>query len=149
MFAYELPEQADAIGGLQIHDARAPLPQPVERPGEVDRLAGDDRPDAELASQTAAVPARREGRDQDCVAVVSSAPRVAERVGLGVERRILVLNPTVVSSSQERPLRVEQGGSDRNAAFGETEAGFFQSDGKERRVIHGAFDVLRSAFDVG
>ena len=85
MMADEFPEQSDAIGRLQIHDSRAPLPQPVERSGEVDRLAGDDRTDAELADQTAAVPAGRKGRDQDRVAVVSSASRVAERVGLGME----------------------------------------------------------------
>jgi len=149
MTADEFPEQADAIGGLQIHDPRAHLPQPIERAGEIDRLAGDDRADAELARETAAVPARRESRDQDRVAVASSAARIPERVGLGVERRILVLNPPVVSPSQKPSLRVEQSGSDRDAAFGEAKAGLVQRDGKERRVIQGVFDVLRSAFDVG
>src|SRR5258708_7409051 len=121
MMANEFPEQADAFGGLQIHDSRAPLPQPVERPGEIDRLADDDCADVELARETAAVPARRESRDQDRVAVAFSAPRIPERIGLGVKRRILVLNPPVMSSAQESAYRIEQHSSDRNPAFGQTE----------------------------
>jgi len=131
MISDEFREQNNAIGGLQVHHPRSSLPQPVECACEVDRLADNDRSDVALAHETAAVPARRESRDQNRVPVVSAASRIAERIRLRVERRILVLDPPVMPSAQEPAFRIEKRSSNRNPAFGQTEASFVQSDFQE------------------
>src|SRR5512144_498856 len=108
-------EETHALGGLQIHDAHAATPEPFEPAPEVHRLARDDRPDPELPHEAAAVPAGGQRRDHDLVAVALLASRPAERVGLAVRRRIILLHPAIAAAAEQSAPLVEERGTDRNA----------------------------------
>ncbi|BEK86557.1 hypothetical protein NSK11_contig00079-0026 [Nocardia seriolae] len=81
--------------------------KPIVAAGEGARLADDDRADAELPDQPAAVPARRERGDHDGVAVVAAATGIAEGVGLGVHAGVVVLDAAIVAAPQQVPGAVE------------------------------------------
>src|SRR2546427_11613349 len=114
-----LREHVDALARIEVEHLDAVLSQPVEAAREVDRLADDHRPDAELAHEPAAVPAGRQRRHHDLVAVASLATGVAEGVGLAVHRGIVLLDATVVASPEQPALSVEQRAADRDAALGQ------------------------------
>src|SRR5690606_15228716 len=90
-----LAHHLDAALVGQVDHAYAGLAQPVQAAREVHRLADHQRADAELPHQSAAVPARRQRGDHDGVPVGRLAAGLAEGVGLGVDRGITFLHPTV------------------------------------------------------
>src|SRR5207245_2543889 len=80
MFLYVFRQQLDAFLGLEINDFDAVFAQPIDSTLKVYRLPHDDGPDSKLTDQSAAVPARSEGRDHDFVAIGSLAARAAKRL---------------------------------------------------------------------
>src|SRR6185436_15787498 len=77
-------EQVDALLRVEVDHLDPVLAEPLDPALEGARLPDHDRPDAELADQPAAVPARRErGGDRD-IAIGTAATGVAERLGLAV-----------------------------------------------------------------
>jgi hypothetical protein len=112
-------------------------PRPASQslpPMEVQRFADHHGPDLELPDQATAVPAGRQGGDHDAVPVVTPPSGVAEGGRLGVAGRIVVLDPPVVSPAEQGPVAMEEGGTDGDAPFGQTAAGFVQGDGQEAAV---------------
>jgi len=119
--------------------------------GEVDALAEDEGLEAELADEAAAVPAGGERGDHDEVAVGTLAPGIAEGVGFAVEARVVLLDAAVVAAADEGSVVAEDGGTDGEATFGETDAGFFEGDGEHGGVIgcggHGVIRIQGSCAD--
>lgn len=127
----ELGHQRGARRIVEQGDLHAVLLEPAVPAFEGGGLADDHPADAELAYQSAAVPAGGEGGDHDRVPVMRPPARVAERGGLRVHRRVAVLHPAVVPAAQQDAVRVEQGGTDRDPALGLAEFGFFAGDGQQ------------------
>src|SRR5262249_34481786 len=115
----ELAHHLDAIWRSEVHDAHAILAKPVEAAGEIDGVADDERADPELAHEPAAVPAGREGRREDLVAIGLLAARLPKGVGLPVNRGIPLLDPAVPPAAEQAPIRVEERGADGHASFRE------------------------------
>src|SRR5262249_7937670 len=110
-------EHVDALARVEIDDLDPVLAEPVDAAWKVDRLPDDDRTDAELADQPAAVPAGRQRRDHDRVAIASLPAGIAESVGLAVHRRVVLLDAPVVASPEQPALGVEERAADRDAAL--------------------------------
>jgi hypothetical protein len=62
-------------------------------------------------------------------------PGIPERVGLAVKRRIARLHAAIVTLTQQSTLAVEQRGTDRDPAFGQTGTRFAQRDFELRSVV--------------
>ena len=116
------PSSSMHSGSSRIDDLGAVLGHPFVAAGEVLRLADHHRADLELADEAAAVPAGRKGGHHHAVGVVPTPPGVAECGRLGVDRGIVVLDAPVVAAPEQRPVAVEEGGADGDAALGQTRA---------------------------
>src|ERR1019366_5200550 len=81
-------EQRRAFLGIEIDHAHADRAQPVEAALKIPAFADHQRAEAELPDESAAIPARRESRDHDQIAIGATATGVAERVGLAVHRSV-------------------------------------------------------------
>src|SRR5258708_32961041 len=124
----EAAEQLEALLRVEIDDLDAERAQPVDAALEGARLADDDLAEAELAHEAAAVPARRERRDHDEVAIAALAARAAEGVGLAVDGGVVLLHAAIVTAADECAVGAEDGCADGNAALGETGAGLLDRD---------------------
>src|SRR5829696_2442343 len=71
---YEFGEQVFAFLRVQVYDFDPVLPQPVDASGEGIGLAHDDRAYLELSHEPAAIPAWRERRNHNGVAVIGLPP---------------------------------------------------------------------------
>ena len=123
-------QHLDALGRGEVDDLYAVFPEPVETAGEVDRLAEDHPADAELPDEAAAVPARSERRHHRLVAVTALAARLAERVDLAVDRRVVFLDAPVVPAAEQSSAPVEERGADRDAALREPQPGLLDRNDK-------------------
>ena len=130
-------QQVDTLGGVEVEDVDAGGAEPVEASGEVAGFADDYGGKAELAHESAAEPARGERGDHDEVAVGALPSGAAEGVGFPVDGGVVLLDAAVVAGGDELAARVEDGGSDGDAAFGEAETGFGEGDGKHGGVVVG------------
>src|SRR5690606_1724672 len=126
VFAPDLGIAADVVGEHlharlrpEVDDLDAARAQPVDAALEVDRLADDHGADAELTHQPAAIPARGERRHHDRVAIAALPPRLAKRVGLGVDRRVVLLDPAIVARAEKLAAATEDRGADRDSALGQ------------------------------
>ncbi len=106
--------------------------------GEVRRFADHDRPDAKLTYEPTAVPTRRKSRNHNGFAVVAAPACVTEGAGLGVSRRVPVLDATVVAPAQAVTGPVKQRRPDRYAALAKAGPSLFDGDGQ-----HGAGALWR------
>jgi hypothetical protein len=113
---------------MQVHDLDAVFAKPVNPSSEVYRFAHDDRRDAELADETAAIPTGRQSRDHDLVAIGSLASGAAEGVRLSVDGRVVLLDSPIVTAAQEPSLRVKKRRADWDPAFREALARFVYRD---------------------
>src|SRR5205085_5426054 len=89
------------FAGMQINHLDAILAQPIDPALKVYRLSHDDGSDAELTDQSAAIPAGRQCRDHDFVAVAPLAAGPTERVRLSVRGRVAFLHPPVMAFAQQ------------------------------------------------
>src|SRR5579864_5808795 len=103
----EFGEHLNAFLTCEIEDGDAICAQPVEAARKVHRIADDNGADAELPNQAAAIPARRERRDHNFVAIAALAACIAKRGGFGVHRGIAVLNAAIVPAAEEFSLGIE------------------------------------------
>src|SRR6266704_4236826 len=111
-------QHVDAFFGAQVDDFNTILSQPIDAAAEIHRLPDNHGSDAELADQTAAIPARCEGCDHNLVAITSLAARSSKRVGLSVCGWIALLHPSVVSPSEGFLSPIKQRGADGNPPVG-------------------------------
>ncbi len=99
IFADVSGQEIDAIGGMQVDDVDTIFAKPVDAALEVDRFSDDYGRNAELADQTATIPTRRQRGDHDFVAIGALAACAAERVSFTVDARVVLLNPTIMTSA--------------------------------------------------
>jgi hypothetical protein len=123
-------EQVAAFLVVEIDDPDAILAQPVKTAGKVAALTHDERADAELAHQTAAIPAGRERSDHHHVAIAALAAGAAEGVGFGVHAGVSMLHSAVVAAAHQLSGFAEKRRANGDASFDESEAGLFESDGE-------------------
>lgn len=135
VFHDPLPEHLDAFRQGEVDDFHAVSSQPVQSPRKVKRLSDDHSSDPELPHEPAAVPAGRERRHHDLVAVVTLAPRLPKRVRFAVCGRITLLNASVVAAPEKRSALVEESGADRDSAFGETEPGLGEGNLDKGQIV--------------
>ena len=124
----EVGHEGDAGGGGEVEDGDVDGAEPVDAAGEGLGFADDEGAEAELADESAAVPAGGEGGDDDEVAVGALAAGAAEGVGFGVDGGVGLLDATIAAGTDEVAGGGEDGGADGDAAFGEAEAGFREGD---------------------
>ena len=110
-------QQLPAGLGLEVHHLDAVLAQPRHSPLKRHALADDQPPEAELAHQAGAVPARRQRRHHGAAAIAALPPRVAERVRLAMRAGIAILHPAVVARAQQPSVRVKHRRADRNSTL--------------------------------
>src|SRR5580692_8877722 len=129
-------EKPGAFGGVQINHVDAKGAQLVDPTLEVAAFTDDQSAETELSNQTAAIPAGRESRDHNEVAITALTPGIAEGVGFAVDRGIALLHATVVAGTDKLTGGgVEDCGADGDTAFGEARARFLQRNGEHGRVI--------------
>jgi hypothetical protein len=121
-------QQLYALFRIEIDHLDAVLSKPINGALKIDRLADDHCSDSELANQTAAVPARRKRRHHYLLAIASLPAGFAKGVSFAVHRQIVLLNAPVVSSPEQFALLIEQRRANRDAAFSESPASFFDRD---------------------
>jgi len=130
MLADEPAQQVDALLRGQVVYLEAVLAQPVDAALERPALANHHRPEPELPDQARAVPARRQSRDHNKVAVRPLPPGIAEGVRLSMGRGIVVLDPPVMARTHQRSVPPKDRRPNRNPAFGQSLAGFIDGNGK-------------------
>ena len=128
-------EERNAVLRVEVDDLDVEGAEPVDAALESAGFADDDAGKTELANETAAIPAGRERGDHSEFAIGALATGIAEGVSFSVERRIAELHPAIVARAEERAVLIEDGGPDRNAAFGEAFASFGERNGEHTVVI--------------
>ena len=117
-------EQCGALRVVENNDLHPESFQPVMPTLEVLVLADHHGADVELTHQARAVPARRERGDHDALGVVTPTTRATKSVGFGVHRRIIFLDPAVVTRSQQRAVASKERRADGDPALGESGPSF-------------------------
>src|SRR5580704_2757880 len=110
--------------------------KPVDPAAKIHGFTDNHHSNSELADQSAAIPARRERRHHDLVAIAFLAPRSAKCIGLSMRRRIALLHPAVVPSAQKFPGVIEKSRADRNPALRKPVLRFFHRRLEQTQVIH-------------
>ncbi len=105
MYAFE---QKAAFFVVEVDDFDAVLAQPVEAASEGAAFAHDQRADAELAHQAAAIPAWSQCGDHDFVAVAALPAGAAKGVSLGVNAGVALLHAAIMTLAEQRsPVRAK------------------------------------------
>ena len=128
-------EKSCTFLGVEIDDFDVEGAKPYDAALEGAGFADDDAGKTELANEAAAIPARGERSDHGEFAVAALAAGVAEGVGFSVEGRIAKLHAAIVAGAKESAAFIENGGADGDATFGESFAGFGESDCEHGGVI--------------
>ena len=68
----------------------------------------------------------------------------AERVGLAVHGRVVVLDAAVVPATEQRPVRGEERSTDRDAALAQPRPGLLERDGEQLDVGRAGHAAVRS-----
>ncbi len=103
---------------------------------EVDRFTDYHRADIELPDQTRAIPAGRQCRHQNLVAIVGLATGFTKGVGFAVDGRVVVLHPAIAAASEQIAMSVEQRRADRYAAFIKTGLRFGERHSQHVCIVH-------------
>src|SRR6202167_773172 len=136
-------EERRTFGGIQINHIDAERTQPVRASLKVAAFADNDGAETKLAYQPAAIPAGRERRNYNKVAITALAAGVAECVRLAVHRGIALLHAAVAPGADELPGGgIEDGRADGDATFGKAGARFLQGDGEHGGGIEGCHGRL-------
>src|SRR5208282_3791047 len=109
--------------------------EPIDPAAEIHRFAHDNGPNPKLTDQPAAIPAGRERRGHDFVAVTLLAPRFAKRIRLAMHGRVVVLHSAVVAAPQKFSLAIKQSRANRNSAFGKSGLCFTDSRFEQRQIV--------------
>src|SRR5215831_14183460 len=127
---------------MKVNDLDAILAQPGESALKAYGLSHHDRSDSKLTDQAAAIPARREGRDHDFVAIGSLAAGPAKRIGFPMRRRVAFLHPAIVALAEECPIACEQSSADGNSSFRKARVSFRESALQHLGVLFSIFDSV-------
>jgi hypothetical protein len=138
-------QHADARFLVQIHHFDSVFPQPVDSPAKAPRFPHDYRADPKLPDQSAAIPARRQCRYHDLVAVSSLSARFPECIRFRVSRRIALLHPPVMSSSQNPSLTIKKGCPNRYPALAPPRFRFFDCHLQHLRITQSSHHSLPRA----
>lgn len=105
---------------IEINNLDFVLAQPIDTALKSSRFADDYGADTELPHEAAAIPAWRERRDHNAIAIAALATGFAKRVRLAMDRRVVFLHAAVVPAAEQFATAVKQHSADRNAAFRKT-----------------------------
>src|SRR5579863_4544313 len=94
-------EQFAAVAIVEVDHVDPVLAQPVETAGKGTALTHDQRSDAKLADQPAAVPARSQCGDHDHVAIAALAAGTSKGVGFAVHAGVAMLHAPVVPATDQ------------------------------------------------
>ena len=128
-------EQTHTVLRVEIGNFDVERAKPINAALKRARFAHDDPRKTELANQATTIPARSKCGDHSEFAVAALAAGVAERVSFSVQRRIAKLDAAIVASADEPTAFIKNRRADRYAAFGQSFAGFGNSDSEHRGVI--------------
>jgi hypothetical protein len=103
---------------MHVDDLDAMFTQPIDPATKRARLAHDYFHDPELSDKAAAIPARRERRNHNRILVTSLTTGPAKRIGLAMDGGVVILDPPIVPSAEQRPVVVEECGTNGDAPFG-------------------------------
>ena len=119
MCGYESVKKVHALLGIEVNNINAVFAKPFDTSLKCSRFTDDHGANTELPNKAAAVPARSERRRHDHIAIRTLATGLAKRIGLAVDRRIVLLHAPIMAAAKNVAIGVEQSGTDRNAALGE------------------------------
>src|ERR1700730_2553667 len=122
---------------MHVDDLDTVFTQPVDPAAKRARLAHDYFHDPELTDEAAAIPAGRERRDHDRILVASLTTGPAKRIRLAVYGGVVILDPPIVSSAEQRSVVVEECGTDGDAPFGKTCLGLLEGNVEHCLVVVG------------
>ena len=134
-------EEGDAFLGVEVEDFDVEGAEPVDAALEGAGFADDDASESELADEATAIPAGRERSDHGQFFVAALAAGVAEGVGFSVQGWVVILYAAIVAGAEERSVLVEDRGTDGDAAFGESFAGFGDGYGEHGVVVEGVWHL--------
>src|ERR1043165_3447461 len=103
----EFAEELDAFGRIEIDYGDAVLTEPIDATREVARFADDDGTDAELADQSAAIPAGCERGDHNLVAPRAMTASFSEGVGFAVDGGVVLLDSAIMAAAEQLTIGVE------------------------------------------
>ena len=101
MFGYVPFQQLPALAAVEIDHLDAVLAEPLDPAGKRPALTYNNGADPELPDEPATVPARRQRRNHDKIAIATLAPGAAEGVGFAVNAGVALLDAPVMSATQE------------------------------------------------
>ena len=127
-------EEFAAFAAVQIDDFDAVFAQPVQSAGEGAALADDERADAKLPHQSAAIPAGREGGDHDQVAIAFLSPGTAKSVGFAVHAGVALLHAAIVAPAEQIAGSGKECRADGDSPFGQPGACFLKGDFQHSRI---------------
>src|ERR1700675_228443 len=113
---------------MHVYDLAAMFTQPIDPATKRARLAHDYFHDPELPDKAAAIPTRRKRRNHNRILVASLTTGPAKRISLAMHGGVVVLDPPIVSSAEQRPVVVEECGTNGNAPFGKAQPGFLNGN---------------------
>ena len=116
--------QAYTFLRIQIKHPHAGRAQPVEAAAKRPALPNDQSADAELTDQSTAIPARRQRSHHHNFAVRTQPSCAAKSIGLRVHGGVTLLDPSIVSSTEQLSLGIEHGRADGKAPFRQADSGF-------------------------
>src|SRR5271165_710140 len=135
-----ISHERDAFAGREVVDLDAVVAQPVDASLEGLAFTDDDGAEAKLADESCAVPAGGEGGDHNQVSIRALAAGVAEGIGLRVSGWVVVLDTSIVATSdqgaEDGAVGTKDGGPYGDASFGEAKSGFRDGDGEHGVRIH-------------
>src|SRR6202795_1925779 len=111
-----LAQQRGALRRIEIEDFYAKRAQPLHAAPKIAALADDQRAEAKLADQSAAIPARRKRGNHGQASIAPLASRIAEGIGLAMHGRVIVLHSAVMTRADEFARGIKDRSSNRDAS---------------------------------
>src|ERR1700722_15011653 len=139
-------QQGYALRRIKVEDFYSQRAQPLDATLKCAALADDYRAESKLADQATAIPARRQRRHHDEIAIAALASSIAKGVGFAMCGGIAVLDAPIVARADEFALGIKDRRANRNAALSRAFAGFGYRDRQHCSRIdvrHGLIILLR------
>jgi len=130
MFSDVAGHQIETFLVVEIDDANAVLTKPLDAAGKVPAITDYEGSNAELADESAAIPAWRERGNHHQVAIRALPACAAEGIRLAMDGWVAFLNAAIVPSADEFAVMGEKRGAYGDSALGVAQPRFVESDGE-------------------
>jgi hypothetical protein len=121
-------QQEPAILIIEVDDFNTVVTKPVETARESTAFANDIGAEAKLSYKAAAIPAWRERRNHNQIAVATLATGAAKCIRLAVDTGIALLHAAIAATADKFSGTRKDGPTDGNSSFGATQASLVQCD---------------------